>query len=380
MNIALKGISGGYKAYLLNIIPRLASDTDIEAILCGFPEVLKTGDWFKPLPNVELVNYLSYNFLSGRFDKGLHQKINKFSPDVIFVPVEKPVEFNNIPVVTMIQNMESLAGVNENNPVFERVQHWFRIYLAKQGIKKADRIIAISKFVKEYLVNNYNVPDDKIGLVYYGTNNPQNSSALRPSMLPFGWDKEFVFTAGSIRPMRGLEDIFLAMHYLIKEKEWPVKLVIAGEANPNMVAYKNKLKRWIEKLGISDNVCWTSHLDDSEMVWCYENCKMFIMSSRVESFGRISLEAMSHGCICVSANNPCLPEIFKDAAIYYSPKDSQSLAKSIKTVLNWDSMQKEEVVVRARNRAAMFSWDVCATKTVTELVKAIKNRKIKNVK
>ena len=34
----------------------------------------------------------------------------------------------------------------------------------------------------------------------------------------------------------------------------------------------------------------------------------------------------------------------------------------------------------AKDIASKFSWDVCATKTVAELIKAIKNRQIKNVK
>jgi glycosyltransferase involved in cell wall biosynthesis len=299
---------------------------------------------------------------------------------VIFIPVERYFYFKKIPVVNMVQNMEPLAGGDGGNPVFERVQHWFRAYLAKKGIRKADRVIAISNFVKEYLKDSCGVPDDKIGLIYYGMNNPENCRARRPSILPLDWEEDFIFTAGSIRPTRGLEDIFLAMHYLIKGKEELPSLVVAGEPNPNMAGYQNKLKKWVKQLGIADKVCWANHLDDSEMAWCYKNSKLFIMSSRVESFGQIALEAMSHGCPCISADNPCLPEIFKDAAMYYPPRDGQSLAKNIRSVLSWDTGQREEAASRSRNRANMFSWDVCVSKTVSELVKAVKNSRIENVK
>ena len=342
----------------------------MEAILCVSPYALNIKSCFGPVPHVEFIGCSPWGLIRHSIDSELKNNLEAFSPDVIFVPVERYFHFNKIPVINMVQNMEPLVGGNQGNPLFEMIQHWFRTYLAKQGIKKADRVIAISRFVKEYLLDRCNVPDEKIGLVYYGINNPENSNAFRSSILPVSWDKKFIFTAGSIRPTRGLEDIFLAIHYLIKESGEPPRLVIAGDANPNMAAYQNKLKRWTKKLGISDKVCWINYLNDNEMAWCYKNCKLFIMSSRVESFGQIALEAMSYGCISISADNPCLPEIFEDAAIYYPPKDSRFLAKSIKSVLSWNFKQKEEMTARARKRAAMFSWDVCAKKTVVELIKA----------
>ena len=96
------------------------------------------------------------------------------------------------------------------------------------------------------------------------------------------------------------------------------------------------------------------------------------MTSRVESFGMIGGEAMSHGCICISADNPCLPELFGDAAVYYPPIDGQSLAEAIQTVLTWDDNQRKTMSEKAKKRAAKFSWDVCAEKTVAALAKAVR--------
>jgi glycosyltransferase involved in cell wall biosynthesis len=83
---------------------------------------------------------------------------------------------------------------------------------------------------------------------------------------------------------------------------------------------------------------------------------------------------MSHGCVCISADNPCLPELFGDAAIFYPPKDGQALAEAIQTVLAWDNNQRKLTSEKAKKRAAEFSWDVCAERTVAELARAIKNK------
>ena len=140
-----------------------------------------------------------------------------------------------------------------------------------------------------------------------------------------------------------------------------------------MIQYQKKLVRWINKHNLSKNIVWTGYLNESEMGWCYQNCSVFIMTSRVESFGQIALEAMSYGCICVSANNPCLPEIFNSSAIYYNPGDSRALSEIIDTVLSWDKYKKTNVSQRAIERASQFSWDTCAKKTILEFKLAIED-------
>jgi glycosyltransferase involved in cell wall biosynthesis len=370
INITASGMSRGYKKYLINILPWLASSSNIESILCVSPKKLCVNKWFKPMQNVEFIAYSYSKFFRYGINNKILQKINQFSPELVFIPVEKPFKFNNIPTVTMIQNMEPLAYNNEGNPLSEKLKNLFRYYYAKKAVKKSNRVIAISEFVKEYLIEQWHISEDKIGLVYHGIDIFKQDNVIKPLKLSADWSREFIFTAGSIRPARGLEDILEAILLLNNKGNKGVNLVIAGDVIPNMVTYQNKLKAMIKKMGISDRVFWVDHLNVNEMSWCYQNCKVFIMSSRVESFGQIALEAMSQGCVCVSADNPCLPEVFKNAALYYSPRDSQSLAEVIKYVFSWDSTKRADFTEIAENRASDFSWDVCTKRTVEELKKA----------
>ena len=39
---------------------------------------------------------------------------------------------------------------------------------------------------------------------------------------------------------------------------------------------------------------WAGKLSEAEMDWCYSNCSLFVMTSRVESFGLTGVEALSH--------------------------------------------------------------------------------------
>ena len=335
INLTGGGMSGGYRKFLRNVIPRMSKHDDVEAILCATPDSLGIQDWLDPMPNVRFVSCKLFRFLFSYRDAELLRELELFTPDVIFVPVERKFRFKNIPVVNMIQNMELFVANSEGNPVSERFRQWIQYVDGRRAIKKANGIIALSKFVSEFLMVRWNIPSEKISLVHHGIDVKEKGDGCKSGIIPKGWHDKFIFTAGSIRPARGLEDLLLAMKHLSSHGEKSVRLVIAGESGRRMAGYQKKLEAWTQKNNLSDRICWAGSLNENEMAWCYQNCSAFVMTSSVESFGMVGGEAMSHGCICISADNPCLPELFGDAAVYYPPKDG-------KACTNMPSLKKAE--------------------------------------
>ena len=153
-------------------------------------------------------------------------------------------------------------------------------------------------------------------------------------------------------------------------------VIIAGEIRGSMMRYWKKIKGWIQKNNLASKIYWTGVLNKKEMAWCYSNCRVFVMTSRVESFGQIGVEAMSHGCISVVADNPCLPEIFDNAATFYKPYSGEDLANKILRVLSWDRIKVTQAAETARQRASEFTWDRTAEQTVKELVIASGSNKL----
>ena len=142
-----------------------------------------------------------------------------------------------------------------------------------------------------------------------------------------------------------------------------------------MLRYRSTLEKLIAENSISDRVVWTGDLSSQEMGWCYKNCLAFAMTSRVESFGIIAVEAMAAGAVCVSTNNSCLPEIFADAAVFYSPGDHVEITEKILKATSLPERKLKEVTQKAIERSSYFSWDICAEQTVAQLKKAISNNK-----
>jgi glycosyltransferase involved in cell wall biosynthesis len=362
MNLAIVnptsgGLSGGYRKYLQRIVPVIEKHPYVKKISVYVPQ--QTEGCF----NSTTKNLLSWPNGDHKRDYAwLRKHVDNISPDVVFIPTARYVNFGSIPTVVMIRNMEPLSVPFGGNPFREAIKNIGRAYSAKKACCSADRIIAVSQHIYDFLVVKWHINPDQIDIVYHGVDSPDGLDSIEvPKYLGALADGRFIFTAGSIRPARGLEDLLLAFGFIYSSKP-NVKLVIAGSTDPGMEAYKSKLDTMITKLGIIPNVVWAGSLSGSEMSWCYSHCEAFVMTSRAEACPNIVLEAMSHGCSCISTETPPMPEFFKSAAVYYSLRNGEALANAIESVLNWNVQKRKMMSEKARERASQFSWDVCAGK------------------
>ena len=371
INMTSGGISGGYKKYLLNIMPRLASNGNINSLLCISPGSLKVDTWFKSMQNVEFLNCPPFGFFKFISDKSLKQKLKQFSPDLIFIPVARHFEFSGVPVLNMVQNIlpflrKDVEGLSFSEKLRLDIQHIESV----KALKSAKRTIVTSNFVKDFLIEKVGIPEKKISLVYFGKDSLAEGIS-KPVGIPAGLEKKFLFTAGSLEPYRRIEDVIEAARYL--KKDFPdLRILIAGEARIANQSYQKKLVALSKSYGLSSNIIWTGQLNQSELAWCYQNCAMFIITSRMETFGMIALEAMANGCLCIAADNPPFPEILSDCAYYYSPKDSHSLVDAIKNVASWNDEKKLEITGKAKKRAESFSWDNTLESLIREFELTIK--------
>jgi glycosyltransferase involved in cell wall biosynthesis len=374
INITGGGMSGGYKKYLSNVLPRMANHPEVDEVLCVGHKSLRLADSFDSKPNIHFANCDSFRLLRSSISSDLRKQLIRFSPDVLFIPTERLMRFREVPVVNMVQNMEPLAYSGRRNPVSEKIRNLVRRKVGIAAFARSHRIIAVSHFVKQFLIDEYGIPETKIGVVYHGVSDVEVTTK-RPREISEKFKSEFLFTAGSVRPARGLEDIINAI-ILLARKQTNLNLVIAGSASTNMLRYRSTLEKHIAENGISYRVIWAGDLSTQEMDWCYKNCLAFVMTSRVESFGIIATEAMAAGCVCIAADNSCLPEIFADAATFYPPRNYTLLAEAIANILNFSDQKTKEATQKSLKRREFFNWEACAEQTVAQLTKVVKGLEV----
>lgn len=367
VNLTHGGLSGGYLKYLRAMVPRLAAHPRIERVDVLAPdqsrERLQDPAWLTDTFRVD-------PWYSGF--RNLNEAVLARAPDVILIPTANWTDFGRVPSVVMVRNMEPLEVPFGGNPLREAMRNLARRAAARRACRRATRVIAVSRHVAGFLSAQWEIRADRLGVVYHGVDRaPEAVPPARPRQLPDGIGP-FVFTAGSIRPARGLVDLVDALSEL-RTSGLPTTVVVAGAVDAGMDAFMRSLQMRATAGGVADRIVWTGPLSQAEMRWCYEASSAFVMTSRAEACPNVALEAMSHGCICVSVDHAPMPEFFGSSALYYRARDGKALAHALASLFSSPATHQSARRADAVSRALAFSWDTTAENTVAQLTLALRS-------
>jgi alpha-1,3-rhamnosyl/mannosyltransferase len=363
VNLTSGGMSGGYRKYLQELLPRLASHPGITDLTVFVPPGtrldLQGGPAIESWPEGD----------GARAFRAMRARLQSLAPNVVFIPTARWLDCGLTPVVVMLRNMEPLVIPFRANPLPEALKNVARAYEARRACRRATRVIAVSNYVRDVIRARWRIDDRRIGVVYHGVD-PSPGRGRAPAWAGTGDPGPFVFTAGSIRPARGLEDLVSALREIASAGDRPPRVVIAGDVSPGGASYRQRLGRAAEESGVADRIVWAGGLDRDEMTWCFRNCSAFVMTSRAEACPNLALEAMSHSCACVSVDHAPMPEFFGDAALYYRAGDTDGLANRVALLLG-KSSDSTRMHTAASARARTFDWKTTAERTIAELRRAI---------
>jgi glycosyltransferase involved in cell wall biosynthesis len=356
-----KGSSGGYQKYMQTLIPLLRDDPRTASLDVYLP----LGAWTTGVEESQVTQWPAGDRCR-RFP-WLKRRLREQRTNVVFIPTARWLDCGDIPVVTMVRNMESLSIPFGGNRPKEAAKNLARAYAARRAVRRSTRTIAVSRYVRDFIIEHWRIDPGSIGVVYHGVDEPPAPRAPRQSQDIRGLSPgAFLFSAGSLRPARGLEDAIEALSTLNRgRRRW--KLVIGGEATRETEFYLLRTRHLAEQRGVASDLLWAGQLDASEMSWCFSNCAVFVMTSRAEACPNTLLEAMSHGCLVVSTDQPPMPEFLEDSAIYYQAENGADLGHKLELALEASDEEKARRRTRAAARAREFDWRVTAEKTLSEL-------------
>ena len=68
------------------------------------------------------------------------------------------------------------------------------------------------------------------------------------------------------------------------------------------------------------------------------------------------LEAMHHGCVCLSTSTGASPEVGGEAALYVNPYSVNDIAKGLRRLISLPVKDRKRMSLAARVRAEQFTW------------------------
>ncbi|MBU3103154.1 glycosyltransferase family 4 protein [Clostridium gasigenes] len=235
--------------------------------------------------------------------------------------------------------------------------------LIPRSLKKADKIIAVSKSTKERLYYNFpNLSKDKSKVIYEDVVVNNNFNNINDDILNKNSikEKEYLMFLGTIEPRKNIKTLIKALEGI--NKETGMKLVICGK-------YGWKCSE--EKLLIEankDKIVFLNYVTEEEKNYLMKYSFAFVFPSLYEGFGLPVLEAMRSGTISIVSDNTSLKELIEKEELKFKTEDYKELEKKVISLYNNKKLY-DEARKYCGEREKYFSWDNISKEYIHELTK-----------
>jgi len=236
-----------------------------------------------------------------------------------------------------------------------------------------DRYTAVSEQVKNHIVAQAGVPENKISTIYNGVPSEGSSASAEPPFMNFPGlhpGDRVVMTAGRLHRQKGYDCLIKAIAQL--QRSFPsVKLIILGEGEE-----ENNLKKLADLLDLTGKVIFAGLCPDPGTL--LQTAELFVLASRWEGMPNVILEAMAAGKAVVATEVGGIPAIVVRGVtgVLVPPEDVHALSHAMKELLE-DEGRAQAMGAAGRERVGQhFSIAAMVNKTENLYQELLKRKQL----
>jgi glycosyltransferase involved in cell wall biosynthesis len=292
-------------------------------------------------------------------------------PNLFSVPRALPCPY----VMTVHDMLEHLSRAREQSG-FWRSLHF---QLTRRVLRGAERIFAVSNFTKTEIEKLFEIPSDRIEVVYNAIDERflhGHATAADRELIAKRYQVTYPFLlyAGRVSPHKNVTRMIEAFSALKAELEkdqvYPdLKLIIIGDdlsGNPD-------LRRTVVRSAVQNDVRFLGFIPIDVLRIFYDEAKLFVFPSLYEGFGLPPLEAMAHGTPVVTSNVSSLPEVVGRAAVLVNPENVFEIMRALHRVLT-DRALRDRMKDRGYQQVARFSWEK-SVRRIVDVYRQVSDRR-----
>ncbi len=275
-----------------------------------------------------------------------------FAPTSFIIPILLPRSIKSIVVVHDLVAFLFPKTHNKKAVFIEKL-------LLKTALKKAYKVVTVSKNTKKDIIEKFVVDEQKIEVINCAAG--EGYGKVKEDVLKEFADKtnlpaKFFLAVGTIEPRKNYINLIKAFA-LIKERFPDYYLIIVGKNGWNFEEVyeeirRNYLQKYVHILG---------YLSDKSLVNLYNLAEALVFPSFYEGFGIPPLEAMKSDCPVISSCTSSLPEVVGDGALLVDPNSPSQIAEAMVKII-MDSDLKSTLKEKGLKQSEKFSWEASAGK------------------
>ena len=266
---------------------------------------------------------------------------------------------NELPVGLKKHGIRSVVTIHDVAfKTFPDMYHWHDrlIYDRKwrYACEHADHIVAISESTRQDVLRFYNVPEERVSVVYQPVQQlfytPQAEPRTLAEQTIADLPQQYMLYVGSVNSRKNLLGIIQAMELLPKDIRLP--LVVVGNGRE----YKQRVLEYITQHHLEKHVIWAGSVNDNRALQALYQCAaLFVYPSFYEGFGLPVVEALLSGCPVVTSNVSSLPEAGGPSTLQADPTSPDSMADCLRRLLTDTTLRQH--VVSEGERYARTTFD-----------------------
>ena len=307
----------------------------------------------------------------------LPRRLKQLDIDCMFTAKSMNIFFAPCKMIIASRNLEPFFYKEYENDWRLNVVLWVKRQLHIWSLKTADAVVAVSRAVKDRLIELFPRVTERVTVVYNGnpvtppvilegakaTDRIQDKgldsiATASPSLQN---DNSFILTASKFVAYANQLNLLKAYRLLCDRHGAVPALWFAGGTHDKM--YFAKCGDFVKENGLEKKVRFLGLVSQQELFELYCRARLFVFPSTLESCPHTLIEAMACGAPIVASATPPMPEICADAALYFDPHDPQDIAQSIESVL-WRDAERVRLSQAATARAHVFTWERTADEMV----------------
>ncbi len=229
-------------------------------------------------------------------------------------------------------------------------------HIESEGFAAADKIVTVSQFTKNILIEKHGVNPSKIEVVHNGCDpsEPQRHNPTLAGLKAQG--KKVVLYHGRITIQKGV-DYFVRAARRVVDMDSNVVFVISGWGDMT-----NQIIQQVGAMGLSKHVIFAGALWEEERDRMYQSADLVVMPSVSEPFGLVPLEALQHGTASIITHQSGVAEVLSHV-LKVDFWDVDEMANKILSALRYPVL-RQQIVSEGKRELHKMSWKEAAIKMV----------------
>lgn len=288
------------------------------------------------------------------FNARMAPLLKRYKIDVLFSPEGFIPHRTRIPQIATIHD---LAYLHYPEQIDLAHRYWYRRYQPKYA-NKAEKIVTVSEFTKQDIVQQYGLPEEKIQVVYNAANpiyKPLSAEEKIKVREEISGGRNYFLFVGALHPRKNIINLLKAFVQFKRRQQCVFKLVIVGR----MAWQTEEIEEAKRRMPYKEDVIWLGYKSVEELSKIMGAAYALVYPSLFEGFGIPIIEAMACDVPSIVSNTSSMPEVAGTAALLCDPHNPKDIAEKMSMIYKDEHLHRQ-LSANCHKELQRFDWDKSA--------------------